>query len=133
MDKIQSHPWFIRRKPRAFGQLIAPPAPDQLRKPIGQAKDLDADILQNLRTLWHGSSKAEIIQALTSEGCVPLHLCGVRSNNTDRKSWHKVFYILLLKYRTKHMENFNMDEEEPIVAEKPKQKGRLLPLCPNAY
>lgn len=29
-----------------------------------------------------------------------------------RKTWEKVFYCLLCKYRTRNLENFNMEDEE---------------------
>lgn len=48
-----------------------------------------------------------------------------------RKSWFKVFYILLLKYRTRQLENFNMDgdDDDPLASPRP---GRYLPhYCPT--
>jgi hypothetical protein len=43
------------------------------------------------------------------------------SDLRHRKTWQKVFYVLLLKYRTRHLENFNMDDEEPIQRKAPKR------------
>lgn len=69
MEAIQAHPWFTRLAPRPIGPVLQPPTPDQLQKPIGEEEDIDLDILQNLKTLWHGTPQKEIVQALTSEGC----------------------------------------------------------------
>ena len=66
MDRIQAHPWFIRKAPRAVGTVVNPPTPEQIERPIGTADTLDPDILNNLRTLWHGMSEDEIVAALTS-------------------------------------------------------------------
>ena len=106
MEQIVVHPWFTRRAPRPVGDVVAPPTPDQMERPIGTSDELDPDILSNLKTLWHGTSEAEIVKTLTS----------------NTKSWQKVFYILLLRYRTKHLENFNMDDEE---VEAPKRRSTM--------
>lgn len=47
-----------------------------------------------------------------------------------RKCWEKVFYFLLAKYRQRHLENFNNDEEHekaPAVINPPKPKTKRLP------
>ena len=99
MDRIQRHPWFTRKPAKIIGQVIAPPSPEQMEKPIGRLEDIDADILANLRTLWQGLNEDDLVKALISYGTC----------------WQKVFYILLLKYRTKNMEDFNMDDDEPAT------------------
>jgi len=66
MDQIVIHPWFTRRPPRPVGDVIMPPTPDQMERPIGSLAELDPDILGNLRTLWHGTPEAEIVKNLTS-------------------------------------------------------------------
>ncbi|KAM0787411.1 hypothetical protein ACM66B_003494 [Microbotryomycetes sp. NB124-2] len=98
MDEIQKHPWVTRKPPRSiFGAPpFVPPPIDQIDHPVSSRRDIDPDILSNLRTLWHGAAEEDIIEALLS----------------DEKTWEKVFYCLLNKYRTRSLEHFNMDEEE---------------------
>ncbi|KAK4056001.1 serine/threonine-protein kinase gin4 [Microbotryomycetes sp. JL221] len=98
MDEIQKHPWVTRKAPRLiYGQpTFVPPPIDQIDHPVESRRDIDPDILSNLRTLWHGAAEEDIVEALLSE----------------EKTWEKVFYCLLCKYRTRSLEHFNMDEEE---------------------
>ncbi|KAK4049021.1 serine/threonine-protein kinase gin4 [Microbotryomycetes sp. JL201] len=98
MDEIQKHPWVTRKPPRSIygAPPFVPPPIDQIDHPVSSRRDVDPDILSNLRTLWHGAAEEDIIDALLSE----------------EKTWEKVFYCLLNKYRTRSLEHFNMDEEE---------------------
>lgn len=41
------------------------------------------------------------------------------THDGPRKTWEKVFYTLLCKYRSRNLENFNMEDEEPRKAKKP--------------
>jgi hypothetical protein len=43
---------------------------------------------------------------------------------TDRKTWEKAIYHLLIKYRNKHLENYNMDDEEDAEARARRQARR---------
>lgn len=70
MDAIKAHPWFVRRPPRPLAGFIAPPTPDEVAHPIASEDEIDPDILANLRTLWHGLSEDEIIEALVGHECV---------------------------------------------------------------
>jgi len=44
-----------------------------------------------------------------------------------RKTWEKVFYCLLYRYRTRNLENFNMDEEEIRLTKQRKATPRMFP------
>lgn len=67
MDQIRVHPWFTRRTPRQLPHYSEPPTPDQIKRPVEDVDEIDADILTNLKTLWNGSSEDEIIDALISK------------------------------------------------------------------
>ncbi|GAA5890492.1 hypothetical protein JCM5296_005062 [Sporobolomyces johnsonii] len=102
MEEIQAHPWMTRKPPRLIYGVPPPAPPDvsQIARPVGSRDDVDPEILQNLKTLWQGSGEEEIVRELLSK----------------EKTWEKVFYCLLYKYRTRNLENFNMDDEEIRLA-----------------
>ncbi|KAL1407107.1 serine/threonine-protein kinase gin4 [Vanrija albida] len=97
MAEIVSHPFFLSRPPRLTGsrELPAPPALADMARPVA-AHEIDPDILSNLKTLWHGASEGEIYAALMSPD----------------KTWEKAIYHLLVKYRNRHLENYNMDDDD---------------------
>lgn len=66
MEQIRSHPWFTRRPAKELASHADPPTPDQIERPVNEVDEIDADILANLRTLWHGASEDEVIDALIS-------------------------------------------------------------------
>ncbi|BGP15692.1 serine/threonine-protein kinase gin4 [Rhodosporidiobolus nylandii] len=105
MEEIQRHPWVTRKPPRAIYGVAPPPPPNvhQIARPVGSRDEIDPEILSNLKTLWQGSPEDEIVRELLS----------------PEKTWEKVFYCLLYKYRTRSLENYNMDEEE--VRSKPRR------------
>lgn len=98
MAEIQAHPWMTRRPSRSIhgAPPYIPPSISQIDHPVASRRDVDPDILSNLRTLWNGAAEADIVDALLS----------------PEKTWEKVFYTLLCKYRTRNLENFNMDDDE---------------------
>ncbi|SCZ93314.1 BZ3500_MvSof-1268-A1-R1_Chr6-2g08603 [Microbotryum saponariae] len=112
MDQIQRHPWVTRIPPRSIhgAPTFVPPSIDSIDHPVASRREIDMEILANLKTLWNGAAEEDIIQALLS----------------SEKSWEKVFYCLLYKYRTRNLENFNMDDEEiyrpPKKADREKQQ-----------
>lgn len=96
MPEIMAHPFFIRSPPRLAGgrELPTPLALDTMARPV-PVHDIDPDIMANLRTLWHGATQGEIYKALMS----------------PEKTWEKAIYHLLVKYRNRHLENYNMDDD----------------------
>ncbi|GAA6047066.1 hypothetical protein JCM3770_004179 [Rhodotorula araucariae] len=98
MEEIRVHPWVTRKPPRLIYGHPPPAPPDvrQIARPVGSRAEIDPEILTNLKTLWQGAHEAEIVQELLS----------------PHKTWEKVFYCLLYRYRTRNLENFNMEEEE---------------------
>lgn len=73
MEKIQQHPWMTRRPPRAIhgAPPYSPPSIDQIEHPVASHRDIDPDILNNLKTLWNGASEESIVECLLSEEYVP--------------------------------------------------------------
>jgi hypothetical protein len=69
MPEILTHPFFVSRPPREIpGQpLVSPPSLDEVECPVSSGRDVDPDIMGNLKTLWHGASDDEIIEALLSK------------------------------------------------------------------
>ncbi|SCV67531.1 BQ2448_5142 [Microbotryum intermedium] len=108
MDEIQRHPWVTRIPPRSIhgAPPFVPPSIDSIDHPVASRREIDMEILTNLKTLWNGAAEEDIIQALLS----------------SEKTWEKVFYCLLYKYRTRNLENFNMDDEE--IYKPPKKADR---------
>ncbi|GAA6013986.1 hypothetical protein JCM10207_000196 [Rhodosporidiobolus poonsookiae] len=100
MEEIQRHPWVTRKPPRLIYGLAPPPPPNvaQIARPVGSRAEIDPEILSNLKTLWQGSGEDEIVQGLLS----------------PEKTWEKVFYCLLYKYRTRSLEHFNEDPSEAM-------------------
>ncbi|KAK8869825.1 hypothetical protein IAR55_000393 [Kwoniella newhampshirensis] len=98
MHDIMRHPFFQRKQDTDSGRrinLVEPPRLEEIARPVRSERDIDRDILRNLRTLWNGASEREIVRSLLS----------------TEKTWEKAFYFLLLQYRNKHLENFNPDPE----------------------
>lgn len=93
MDKIRSHPFYTRKSPKPLPFYVEPPTPEMIDRCVSAEDDIDPDILANLRTLWNGASEDDVIDALVSK----------------EKTWEKVFYFLLMRYRTRHSENFEGD------------------------
>lgn len=69
MEQIQVHPWMTRNPPRSINGAppYVPPSLDQIDHPVASRRDIDPDILSNLRTLWNGASEHEITEALLSD------------------------------------------------------------------
>ncbi|KAG8929179.1 hypothetical protein FRC02_005911 [Tulasnella sp. 418] len=101
MEEIMEHPFVLSRPPRPMRQAILPPPTlHDVERPVESVDDIDPDIFGNLKALWRGAKDEDIIDGLMS----------------DRKTWEKAIYHLLLKYRAKSLENYNMDsEDEPKV------------------
>lgn len=96
MPEIMAHPFFRSRAPRLTGgqEMPAPPSLVVLARPV-RAEDIDIDLMSNLKTLWHSLSDEEIYASLLSQ----------------EKTWEKAIYHLLVQYRSRHLEHYNMDDD----------------------
>ncbi|KAJ6581403.1 kinase-like domain-containing protein [Mycena capillaripes] len=113
MTDVLLHPFYTSIKPKTAHPAI----PDLYRiaLPIGSLASIDPDIFANLRTLWHGTPDAEIVESLRN----------------DEHNWQKGVYHLLVEYRNKHFEHD--DEEQELATLRrgkkkiPKMKAATLP------
>ncbi|WWC69471.1 uncharacterized protein I206_103412 [Kwoniella pini CBS 10737] len=103
MAEIMRHPFCQRKQDTDSGRrinLVEPPRLEEIARPVRSEREIDKDILRNLRTLWNGTSEKEIVISLLS----------------NEKTWEKAFYFLLLQYRNKHLENFNPEPESRRIS-----------------
>ncbi|TFK51778.1 Pkinase-domain-containing protein [Heliocybe sulcata] len=106
MAEILQHPFYNMEKPKTASHQIR--SLENMSQPISAAEDVDPDILANLRTLWHDVPEEDIIGHLTS----------------DDPTWEKGVYHLLVQYRTKHLEDYDPDEEEVAAPKaRPREKA----------
>ncbi|TYJ51443.1 hypothetical protein B9479_007986 [Cryptococcus floricola] len=110
MSEILTHPFFVSRPPRPIpGRArVTPPTFDEVERPVNSPEEIDPDIMGNLKTLWAGAPDDQIVDAL---------MC-------KEKTWEKVIYHLLIKYRNKHLENYNMEEEAYLEARERREARR---------
>ena len=69
MAEIMKHPFFQRRQDTDSGRclhVVEPPRLEEISRPVRSEREIDRDILRNLRTLWNGASDREIVQSLLS-------------------------------------------------------------------
>ncbi|KIJ20669.1 hypothetical protein PAXINDRAFT_174169 [Paxillus involutus ATCC 200175] len=102
IPQILEHPFFLSQEPKAINQNM--PGLDAIARPIGREQEIDQDIFANLQTLWHGTPEQDILDSLKS----------------DTPNWQKGVYHLLIQYRTKHLENY--DDEEEVAAKAKKSR-----------
>lgn len=102
MEEIIVHPFFVSRPRRKIPgrEFVVPPSVNAVDRPVDTVDEIDSDILGNLRTLFHGEQEDVIVRGLLSK----------------ERTWEKAIYHLLQDYREKHMENFNMDDDEVYAA-----------------
>ncbi|WRT67120.1 uncharacterized protein IL334_004086 [Kwoniella shivajii] len=109
MAEIMRHPFCQRKQDTDSGRrinLVEPPRLEEIARPVRSEREIDRDILRNLRTLWNGTSEKEIVVSLLS----------------NEKTWEKAFYFLLLQYRNKHLENFNPEPESRRITNERRRK-----------
>ncbi|KAI0343257.1 Pkinase-domain-containing protein [Trametopsis cervina] len=104
--EILKHPFYLSQPPKVMA--CEAPSLDQLVRPLPCAADIDLDILGNLRTLWRGISDEQLIDNLLN----------------DKNTWDKAVYHLLVRYRDKHLENYDEDEEKLEKKRKAKQQKK---------
>ncbi|KIK99345.1 hypothetical protein PAXRUDRAFT_132278 [Paxillus rubicundulus Ve08.2h10] len=100
IPQILEHPFFLSQEPKAINQNM--PDLDAIARPIGREEEIDQDIFGNLQTLWHGTPEQDILESLKS----------------DTPNWQKGVYHLLIQYRSKHLENYDGEEEVAARAKK---------------
>lgn len=69
MAEIIRHPFCQRRQDSDSGRrlhIVEPPKMEEIARPVRSEREVDRDILRNLRTLWNGASEREIIRSLLS-------------------------------------------------------------------
>lgn len=99
MSQILVHPWFTCLPPKPLRALVvAPPSLETLQRPVETAEEIDPDILTNLRTLWHGTPDEQIIASLLSK----------------ESTWEKAVYTLLIQYRVRRLENYDVDDSSNL-------------------
>ncbi|ORX39867.1 kinase-like domain-containing protein [Kockovaella imperatae] len=77
MAEISSHPFCQRKQDTDSGRrlrVVDPPRLEQIARPVKSDKEIDRDILRNLKTLWCGSSERAIVKALLTPEWVLAHL-----------------------------------------------------------
>lgn len=95
MPEILSHPFFLRDTPGIY--YTPPPTVSALQTSLFSADDIDQDVLSSLRIIFgKHASRAVILHELlqVTPNCA------------------KAFYVLLLKFRDRQMENFNGDHDD---------------------
>ncbi|KAJ7733238.1 kinase-like domain-containing protein [Mycena maculata] len=102
MPELIAHAFYTSIKPKATTSVI--PDLDRIALPIGSLASIDPDIFANLRTLWHGTPDAEIVESLRN----------------DEQNWQKGVYHLLVEYRNKHFEH--CDEEQELANRRHRKK-----------
>ncbi|KEF61281.1 CAMK/CAMKL/GIN4 protein kinase [Exophiala aquamarina CBS 119918] len=98
MDDIWTHP-LIRKYEKYHASLsapeplivAAPPVEIQAQsKRVCARSEIDAEVLRNLSTLWHGEKEDELVRRLMS----------------DEPNHEKLFYWALIKFREDQLENY---------------------------
>lgn len=101
MEDIWTHP-LMRKYERYHTTLSSPepligaaPLPEihAQSKRICRRSDIDAEVLRNLSTLWHGENEGELVRRLMN----------------DESNHEKLFYWALIKFREEQLENYPGD------------------------
>ncbi|KAN0119561.1 Pkinase domain containing protein [Hyaloscypha variabilis] len=79
----------------ASGSIPESPNTKACGRPVFRRSEIDKELLRHLRSLWHGMSEQQLIDALLNE----------------KANEQKLFYSLLLKYRDAQLENYTPDLE----------------------
>ena len=106
VPEILKHPFYLSQAPKAMPCDV--PGLDDIARPLPSKDDIDLDILSNLRTLWPGVPDEQLIQNLTNK----------------RQAWEKGVYHLLVRYRAKHLDNYEEEEEERMVEKRRAKRAR---------
>ncbi|EAU90539.1 CAMK/CAMKL/GIN4 protein kinase [Coprinopsis cinerea okayama7 len=104
MAEIMEHPFFLSQDPPKVDYAL--PDLESIAQPVPSVSALDPDIFANLRTLWHGTSDAVLIDSLIN----------------NERNWQKGIYHLLVDYRSRNPQVY--DEDEQAVAKLHKERKR---------
>lgn len=116
IPEILSHPFYLSQKPKKMSHDV--PNLDDIARPLKDQSQIDPDIFANLRTLWYGRPDQEIVASLTNK----------------QPTWEKGVYHLLVRYREKHMEDYDEEEEKQLAARRAsKRRGKKSPEAENAH
>ncbi|KAF8159663.1 kinase-like domain-containing protein [Crassisporium funariophilum] len=107
MAEIMRHPFFTSQPMKNPNAIPSDLNFDNIALPIGNLSSIDPDIFANLRTLWHGTPDAEIMESLMS----------------PERNWQKGIYHLLVNYRKKYLA-IRQEEEEFIQARIQRKKSK---------
>ncbi|KAG6812749.1 hypothetical protein H0H92_000795 [Tricholoma furcatifolium] len=102
MPDIMTHPFFTLHAPKVTVSVA--PRLDSSSQPI-ERQTIDPDIFANLRTLWHGTSDADLEELLTN----------------DLPTLPKGVYRLLVQYRASKLDLYR-DEDEKIAQDRLERK-----------
>ncbi|KAI0741948.1 kinase-like domain-containing protein [Daedaleopsis nitida] len=104
IPEILRHPFYTSQKPKPMQCDV--PKLDEIARPLTGPNDIDADIFANLRTLWPGVEDEEIKARLVD----------------DKPSWEKGVYNLLVRYREKHLEEYDEGGERQLAEKREKKR-----------
>jgi serine/threonine-protein kinase HSL1 (negative regulator of Swe1 kinase) len=93
ISEVLQHPFYTSQKPKKLDHVI--PSLDDIACPIGNLSNIDADIFANLRTLWPDTPEKELAACLRN----------------DEKNWQRGIYHLLVEYPTRHLEDYDEEQE----------------------
>ncbi|RXW22132.1 hypothetical protein EST38_g3714 [Candolleomyces aberdarensis] len=106
MAEVMKHPFFVSQPPKHTDYTL--PDLESIAQPIARVSSIDPDIFANLRTLWHGTSDAALIESLTSQ----------------ERNWQKGIYHMLVDYRSRNRQLYDEEEREMAKRHKERKKRR---------
>ncbi|KAJ7066713.1 kinase-like domain-containing protein [Mycena amicta] len=111
MPELLAHPFYTSTIPNTTKSTV--PSLERIARPIGSLASIDPDIFANLRTLWHGTPDAQIVESLRN----------------NEQNWQKGVYHLLVEYRNRHFRD--CEEEEQFAHARKKKKRQPQTLVPT--
>lgn len=93
IPEIMKHPFFTSQMPKTIEQKV--PTLEELSRNIAHSEEIDPVIFKNLCALWHGTAEEIITRKLLSK----------------EHNWQKAVYYLLVDYRTRHIQDYDEEEE----------------------
>ncbi|KAF5338390.1 hypothetical protein D9611_012511 [Ephemerocybe angulata] len=106
MAEIMKHPFFVSRPLKQMDYAL--PDLDSISQPVSRVSSIDPDVFANLRTLWHGTSDAALIESLTNK----------------ERNWQKGIYHLLVDYRSRNRQAHDEEDQEIARQHRERKKRR---------